>query len=389
MNAYKILSLGFAIVFLSSNFANAWLRPRYEDATIVERSELIVVGHLEADSIKYVPHKRKADEGRSWEHHATLVISDVLKGSSDSRSIPIILHYGLSPRVGGTTVGHGFDPNQGILPKDDPKAAIYIVDTGSSISWPGRSLVSDAGKDNLWFLRKRSGFFGRMPGTGKYGIVDPEDLQPLQLKDYFLAYLSEDPESAVKKHMVNNPAVVQRAQRYLDHLEIQRILKIKDPSHRFETLLPFYVKRTTWGMTPETRQGIISCGKVAGEGLLAVFQDPKHKNLRYDIIRIWSNIGYKEAVPLLINLLKQHDQFWENQNLKKGWWNQDVRSELTRNRREVYGEIYYAVCALRSFADPRAREAIEITRRRWKSINFENPQIVEECEAALKAFTKQ
>jgi hypothetical protein len=388
MNAYRTLSLSFAIVLLSSDFANAWLRPRYEDATIVERSEVIVIGHLEADSIKYVPHERKADEGRSWEHHATLVISDVLKGSSDSRSIPIILHYGLSPRVGGTSVGHGFDPEQGLLPKDDPKAAIYILDTGSS-TWSGRPLVSDAGKDNLWFLRKRSGFFGRKPGTGKYGIVDPEDLQPLQLKDYFLTYLSEDPESAVKKHMVNNPAVVQRAQRYLDHLEIQRILKIKDPSHRLEKLLPFYVKRTTWGVTREARQGIISCGKVAGKSLLTVFQDSKHKDLRDDIIRIWRDIEYKEAVPLLINLLKQHDQFWEDQDLKKGWWNRDVGSELTRKRRAIYGEIYYSVCALRSFADPRAREAIEITRRRWKSINFENPQIVEECEAALKAFTKQ
>jgi len=388
MNAFRTLGLSLAIVLLPSNLVNAWLRPRYEDATIVERSELIVVGHLEADSIKYVSHKRKAGEGRSWEHHVTLVISDVLKGISDSRSIPVILHYGLSPRVGGKSVGHGFDPDQGLLPKDDPKAAIYILDTGAS-AWSGSPLVSDAGKDNLWFLRKRSGFFGRKHGTGKQGIVDPEDLQPLELKDYLLGYMSEDPESAVKRHMVNNPAVAQRAQRYLDHLEIHRILKIEDPYNRFEKLLPFYVKRTTWGMTREARQGIISCGKIGGKRLLTVFQDSKHEGLRDDIILIWRDIGYEEAVPLLINLLKQHDKFWENQYLKKGWWNRDVGSELTRNCRKVYGEIYYAVCALRSFADPRAREAIEITRRRWKSINFENPQIVEECEAALKALNKQ
>jgi hypothetical protein len=65
MNAYRVLSLGLATILLSSDFTNARLRPRYEDATIVDRSELIVVGHLEADSIKYVPHKRKAGEGRS------------------------------------------------------------------------------------------------------------------------------------------------------------------------------------------------------------------------------------------------------------------------------------------------------------------------------------
>ena len=388
MNAFRIISLSLAIVLLSFDPAHAWRRPRREDAVVVERSELIVVGTLDANSIKYVPHKPKASEGRSWEHHATLVIRDVLKGRSDRRDIPIILHYGLSPRVGGISAGHGFDPDQGLLPKEDPKAAVYILDTGTS-AWSARPLVSDAGKDNLWFLRKRSGWYGRKPGRGKYGIVDPEDLQPLQLKDYFLAYLSDDPELAVKRYMAKNPAVAQRAQRYLDHLEIQRILKIEDPSQRLEKLLPFYIQRTTWGMTREARQGIIACGTIGGKRLLTVFQDPKHRDLRADIIRIWRDIGYKDAVPLLINLLKQHDRFWEDQDLKKRWWNREVGSELTRHRRAVYGEIYHAVCALRSFEDPRAREAIEITRRRWKSINFENSQIVEECEAALKALKKQ
>ena len=51
---------------------------------------------------------------------------------------------------------------------------------GKSLMAAG-NLVRNAGEDNLWFLRKRSGVYGWEPGTGAFGIVDPEDLQPLEL----------------------------------------------------------------------------------------------------------------------------------------------------------------------------------------------------------------
>jgi len=117
------------------------------------------------------------------------------------------------------------------------------------------------------------------------------------------------------------------------------------------------------------------------------FDDPTCSESRYDIIRVWGAIGYSEAVPILIDLLKNHDQFWAAQNLQKGWWNKDVGSDQTRRRRDVYGEVYYSVCALRAFKDPRAQSVIEKTRDRWKAISFNNPQIVEECEAALQELS--
>jgi len=43
----------------------------------------------------------------------------------------------------------------------------------------------------------------------------------------------------------------------------------------------------------------------------------------------------------------------------------------------------------RQIADPRARPAIEKTRKRWVANHFENPQIVEECDAALKVLAAQ
>jgi hypothetical protein len=354
-----------------SGRALAWLRPTYEDATIVERTELLVVAHLKRDSIQKVPHDRKPGEGASWEHHATLVITDVLKGKCDKREIPVILHYGLTPLVREV--------------KNDPtRQAVAIDDTGGN---KGRRLVNDACVDNLWFLRRRGGIYGREPGTGNYGVVDPEDVQPLALKRYFLCYLATDPAAAVKEYVRKNPDTAERAKRYFDHLEIQAILALKDPAQRYERLLPFFLRHVTWNMKSEAREGIVACGPVASERLKELFRNPTYHRFRQQVIQLWRDMGYRPAAPLLVDLLRQHDQFWARQRLKKGWWNDWSDPDLTRRRQDIYGEVYTAVCTLRSFRDPRARDMLEATRKRWTEIGFENTQIVEECEAALRELT--
>ena len=357
-----------------ATFSAAWLRPTYEDATVVERSELIVVAHLNEGSIQHVPHNRKADEGRSWEHHATLVIAKVLKGKCDKAEIPIVIHYGLTPSVGDG--------------KYAPKGALEIHDTGNS-RMGSDPLVKDAREDNLWFLRKRSGLYGREPGNGNFGIVDPEDVQPLQWRDYFLLYLSADPAAAIRNYVQKNPDKAKRAKNYLDHLEVQRILKMEDPENRFAALLPFFLNRTTWNMKAEARDGIAGCGKTAGLNLMKLFADPKHQRFRQEIIRLWRDMGYRESAPLLIDLLKQHDRFWATQDLQAGWWNDFSNGALTERRRDIYGEVYTAAYTLRSFRDPLAKEALELTKKRWQALNFENKQIVEECEAALRELTQR
>ena len=66
-----------------------------------------------------------------------------------------------------------------------------------------------------------------------------------------------------------------------------------------------------------------------------------------------------------------------------------MNSERTRQRRDIYGEVYYGVCALRAFRDAKAREILETTKDRWQTIAFDNPQIVEECEAALRELPER
>lgn len=89
------------ILLSCSSACYAWPRASYEDAVVIERSELIVVGHLKEGSIQYIPHDKAPTAGASWEHHATLVISEVMKGTSHDKEISIVIHYGLTPVVGG------------------------------------------------------------------------------------------------------------------------------------------------------------------------------------------------------------------------------------------------------------------------------------------------
>ena len=338
MTRTEALRAALLLLVLCPSIAHAWLRAEHEDAIVVERSELIVVAHIKAGSIEYVPHDKKLSEGSSWEHHATLVISEVLKGRCADKEIPVIIHYGLTPVVGGYVKRDSFMIDFRGVRKDYPADIVEIFDTGNSVhGFP--SLVKDAREDNLWYLRRRSGIYGREAGTGDFGIVDPEDLRPLDWKEYIIAYLSDDPASAVREYLRKNPDKDGRGKRYLDHLEIQQIRQVDDPGQRYDLLLPFFLNRTTWGMKSEACDGIITCGATAGAKLKDVFADPRYRDFRQEIIGLWQALGYREVAPLLIDLLKKHDQFWSEQHLQKGWWNEDPGSELTRRRRDIYGEV--------------------------------------------------
>ncbi len=353
----------------------AWLRPRYEDITVVERSELIVVARLKPGSVERVEHPREPGDGRSWEFHATLVISEVIKGESSDKEVPVILHYGLTPRE--------IQAAENNAQAKQPTIGIY--DTGSS-AMSFTPLITDASAANVWFLRKRSGRFGREPGDGDFGVVDPEDIQPLGWKDYFRCYLEDDPEAAVREWTKTNPDRAERAKPYLDHLAVAQLLEIDDPAKRCKQLLPYYLAGIVWQGKFEARAGIIACGKPATRQLREVFHAPDHAAFRSDIISVWRSIGDAAVAPDLIALLETHDRFWAEQELEAGWWNQDVGSETTRRRRAVYGEVYQSVLALKTLGGPEALPVLRATRDRWQAINFSNPQIVEACNAVIAAL---
>jgi hypothetical protein len=248
--------------------------------------------------------------------------------------------------------------------------------------------LPDADKDNLWFLRRGVGTYGDALGTGDFGIEDPKDVQPLALKDYFLAYLSEDPEKAVMEHVTNRPKLAKRAETYLDHLEIERILKIADPKTRAERLLPYYAKRHWWRGRSEAKEAIMACGEVAGPCLRKLFVDPAGRDVRADVIWNWGKLRYDGCVDLLIDLLEKHDSFLGEQELRKDWWKYGAAgSELGRRCWAIHRETQMAISALGRIGNPRAREAIELTKRRWET--FANPHMVGACDWALAELDKK
>jgi hypothetical protein len=166
---------------------------------------------------------------------------------------------------------------------------------------------------------------------------------------------------------------------------MERVKGIGDPAERAERLIPYFMNRST---TDEAGKTLVAIGAPAGPYLLGVYKRTYDRNLRDQIIRMWGAMGWRDCSDLLIDLLKKTDEYWARQKLEAGWWNRDVSSAVTSERREQYGLVYSSVWALRQFREAKAREAIELTRKRWAAINFENKQIVEECDAALKELAE-
>lgn len=395
---------GLILIFMVSSStlaAHAWMRVRYEDEQVVKRSELIVVGALKEGSVVVVTHPREGESGRSWETHATLRIRKVIKGECWASELPIVIRYGLDIQVDGQLSQGGALDKPTTLPA--AKKSMRLMDTGnSSIGSP--PTVDDVRQDNLWFLSQggvltqpadqslgiveplppaKPSSWKAQPDGKSFGIGDPEDVQPGNLQKYFESYLAKDPEAAVRATLAQQPEIAARAVRYLQHCEIQRILKEIDPALRVERLLPYYQGHIYWNDHSEARAGILAAGAVAGPYLMAIYQESGNTR-REDIMQMWGELRYRACVPILIDLLKQEDQFWAKQELKPGWWNHEVDSALTRQRRDSYGLVYAAVNALAKISDPDAEAAVVLTRRRWVAIKFENPQLVEACDRVLK-----
>jgi len=226
----KTATFAFVSLLALSATAGAWLRPAYSDATVAERSEIIVVGHLDWHSVTYVPHERPAGQGRSWEHHAVLIVTETLKGSVEDKQIPIVINYGLDPLVGGKSLRS--DNRVGMVQAgaECPKDRVDIIDTGNSAN-RGQPVLANAQKDNVWCLRHLGGELGRKAGSGPLGIVDPEDVAGLKFKGLFKALLSNDADGQIDALLAgSDEAVVARVLQHIatrqDCRDVARITRL-------------------------------------------------------------------------------------------------------------------------------------------------------------------
>jgi hypothetical protein len=367
-------------LLLYASSASAWIRRSVSDDELVERSELIVIAHLSYSGIEYVDHP-DPQRGHSWEHHALLTISSVMKGTCQQKEIPVIFRYGLSPMIGGKIEHANLIVKPPMGEFFDPRDAVKLLDTAEH---HGPEPIDDLRQNSLWFLRKRTGVYGEEPGGVVFGIADPEEVQAVKWTDYFHAYLEDDAETALRKYIFDHPDAVQRSLVFFGRQDLKRILKLNDPQQRFDRMMPMYFDRALSRMQQELESAILACGDIAGYGLLKIVDDSDHQRNRKEILRLWYKMAFKPAAPTLIALLQKHDAFWATQKLGKNWWSDSKNPELYNLRREVYGETYNAVCALHAMQVESARPILQQTMNRWKAFGFENQQIVEECELALE-----
>jgi hypothetical protein len=350
------------------------------DAQLVESAELIVVGRLKPESVAFVPHGPAASAA-SWEYHATLVIAETLKGQAPSREITIVIHYGYNVYVdgklttpSGTSDGHASRPNYSW-----GKVEIICID-------PGRAnplrLVKDAADDNIWFLSKVAHTqIGDLRSDDLFGIGQRDQLQSIALKNYFAAYLAPDPEAAVRKQMEIDPVAAVRGRPFLDFCDIKRILKNPDPVARANGLFLYYCRDYP---NPIVEEGLTACGDAAVPLLASLLDDRRHHD---QVLDLWRKTKPPACVPFLIDFLKKRDTFRDTQDLKPGWHSYQPRSRVADARFTVESQTSEAVGILGLIADPRAKDVLELTRRRWQSLNVpvepNGPHVLQVCDWAL------
>ena len=375
--------LACCVILISSSSAEAWLRSRVEDYQLVARSQLIVVGHLESKFVHYTPNPVDLEGGHSGEYHATLKITKVIKGQCVLKQLPIIIFYGLTPCINGHPI------RQNRILGAEKTSQIQIYDTGGL---NGDSSISkiDASADAVWFLRQRAGVYGRHPGKGDYGIVDPEDLQPPNLQHYFQCYLSKHPVAALRKLMLADPRMAGRTMRYMQFQSVNRTARISDPRKRVERLIPYFLGGRTWGVSGLALRDIAAAGPIAAPYLMGIYQASRDDQIKNDIIGAWGNMRWQGAVATVIAELQQSHKFWANQqrwaNLKAGWWNGGGNDYLITARQDEYETLCDTLWALRKIGDPKATAAVKQTMRQWEAIPKPRGQITRACQHALKAF---
>jgi hypothetical protein len=163
------------VLFISCR-AMAWSEMVYTDAQIVDRAELIVVGHLKRDSLKHEPRS---------DSHAVLVITRVVKGVTQAREIPISISLLPAPN----TYKNADDfANSDLSPRVyDWTKPIVLFDNNpdGGSEYP---LIDDIRKDQVWLIRKGKGADRSLKSGEDLGVFEPQDVQPLskelQLKKY-------------------------------------------------------------------------------------------------------------------------------------------------------------------------------------------------------------
>lgn len=337
------------------------------DSDLVQHSNLIVVAHVKPGSIVYIPHL--ADGAMGWKHTAVLILGEVIKGKCDLKELPVVFHYGMDPiAVGAKGDFQGLSKG-----KSDPNSQIMMGYQGGRY---GR-LPGDLRKDHIWFLSyppKPIHPSDSHEDLDILGVSEPEELQPVELKPYFEAFLQAHPEDVLKLYASGDSPLAFRSQTYLNHLAILQILREPDVHKRARLLLPYFLFTNDKHVPADNGEAALqlweSCGQTGAAFLLPYFNDPKYEAMQTAIMSLWTNAQYHGCIPMLCELLEKETQFWQHQSQDdlNRWTDMGpthgptMPQILSRNRIEMILFVF------RQVPDPRAQAEVDKLRPIWQKL---------------------
>ena len=318
------------------------------DEQVVAEAQWIILARIKEGSMRRVP----LTQDSTWEHQVILTVTEVLKGPSAPREIPVTIHYGLDVLVSGLlTNGRRWMAGQ----PEVPAGTVDIVDHGGMAGL----LTMDIRKDHLWFLAPRDGR-GRNGLPPAMGITEPGEIQTTDFKPFYQALLSDKIEEALKKLANDGTPAGRRALELVNCEEVRQIALLPDRSERVRRLMPIFLMEPIFSRRPSGARGeLTKCGSMASRALLPYFhssgdpdvrskiigfwtemkaaemadvlipfyRDPGHRPLHGPIRELWSTIHFTGAEPLMIEVLEQEERYWSLQALPNRVWDDNFTDE--------------------------------------------------------------
>ena len=255
----------------------------------------------------------------------------------------------------------------------DPNSQIVMEYQGGEYG----TIPGELGKDHIWFLR-----YSPTPNhppdlradQNVLGVSEPEELQPVELKPYFEAFLTAKPEDALRGYASGNSILATRSKTYLNHLAIAQIVKEPDVQKRAQLLLPYFLFTDDKNRPPDQGEAALqlweSCGQIGAATLLPYFDNPKYKAMRSDIMGLWANAQYHGGIPVLVNLLNQETTYWQNQTPEQRDLWVDVRPGHSPTMEQIASmrRIEMILFVFRQVPDPDAKAAIAKLSPIWKKM---------------------
>jgi hypothetical protein len=385
---------GIACIFvLSAGCAHAWMRWSVPDDELVQRSDAIVIGHVEDSFTPLEISKGSLDsitskDSHLWEYRTTLIVTKTLTGKIAIGPMPLLIHYGIKPVIldKSSTKPSSFDWMHPTVADQmtfgDTPVGIY--DFLGTIG--GVLASSDIRRDHLWFLRTTARSFGSGKEiTDAPGIWDPQDVRPLIDKPYYEAVLTSDP-AALAPFTVGASWRSEQARLAQSRLKVNKIVQNPDLSVRCDQLMPIFLNKEP--ARELAFAAIIATGSVGAAKLVPVFQTANAED-KGTIMGGWWNAKYRESVPLVTDFLREQNRWWSfkskedrifasREGPRGGDPYHDARSISFRN-------LFCAIVVLDDFHATEAKDIVAQTRHQWQDAKpfLSNNDLLQTCDDAL------